>query len=84
MSMSRTGGLIRYVNELRVAEIRTVAAATRYLRDRLIPDDNASCAHAPADPTSAFVPFGPCSSWASGAPNNAMIPSPMTWFTVPS
>ena len=22
--------------------------------------------------------------WASGAPNSAMMPSPMTWFTVPS
>jgi hypothetical protein len=48
----------RLVNELRVAEIRTVAAANRYLRDRFIPDDNARFAHAPADPTSAFVPVG--------------------------
>ncbi len=24
------------------------------------------------------------SSWASGAPKSAMIPSPITWFTVPS
>jgi hypothetical protein len=24
------------------------------------------------------------SSWAMGAPNRAMMPSPMTWFTVPS
>ena len=24
------------------------------------------------------------SSWASGAPNSAMIPSPITWLTVPS
>src|SRR5262245_10869159 len=48
----------RLVNELRVAEIRTVAVANRYLRDRFIPDYNASFAHAPADPTSAFVPVG--------------------------
>jgi transposase len=49
----------RLVNELRVADIRTVAAANRYLRDRFIPDYNTSFAHAPADPTSAFVPVGP-------------------------
>src|SRR4030095_6144665 len=48
----------RLGNELRVADIRTVAAANRYLRDRFIPDYNASFAHAPADPTSAFVPVG--------------------------
>jgi len=48
----------RLVNELRVADIRTVAAANRYLRDRFIPEYNASFAHAPADPTSAFVPVG--------------------------
>ena len=49
----------RLVNELRVADICTVAAANRYLRDRFIPDYNASFAHAPADPTRAFVPVGP-------------------------
>jgi transposase len=49
----------RLVNELRVAEIRTVAAANRYLRERFIPDYNTTFAHAPADPTSAFVPVGP-------------------------
>src|SRR3989304_1537034 len=26
----------------------------------------------------------PWSSWASGAPKRAMMPSPITWFTVPS
>lgn len=41
-----------------MAEIRTVAVANRYLRERFIPDDNATFAHAPADPTSAFVPVG--------------------------
>ena len=48
----------RLVNELRVAGIRTVAEANRYLRERFIPDYNATFAHAPADPTSAFVPVG--------------------------
>ena len=48
----------RLVNELRVADIRTVAAANRYLRERFIPDYNATFGRAPADPTSAFVPVG--------------------------
>src|SRR4030095_7715486 len=48
----------RLVNELRVADIRTVAAANRYLRARLIPGYNPSFAHAPADPTTAFVLAG--------------------------
>ncbi|HKC98371.1 MAG TPA: ISNCY family transposase, partial [Methylomirabilota bacterium] len=49
----------RLVNELRVAEIRTVAAANQYLRERFIPDYNATFGRPPADPTSAFVPGGP-------------------------
>ena len=48
----------RLVNELRVAEIRTVAAANRYLRERFLPDYHATFAHPPADPASAFVPIG--------------------------
>jgi transposase len=48
----------RLVNELRVAGIRTRAAANRYLRARFIPDYNARFARAPADPSSAFVPVG--------------------------
>jgi transposase len=48
----------RVVNELRVAEIRTVAAANRYLRERFIPDYNATFTIPPADPASAFVPLG--------------------------
>jgi transposase len=48
----------RLVNELRVAEIRTVAAANHYLRERFLPDYNATFTHAPADPASAFVPIG--------------------------
>jgi transposase len=48
----------RLVNELRVAGIRTLAAANRYLRERFLPDYNARFGRAPADPSSAFVPVG--------------------------
>jgi len=48
----------RVVNELRVAEIRTVAAANQYLRERFIPDYNETFTVLPADPASAFVPLG--------------------------
>ena len=48
----------RLVNELRVAGIRTLGAANRYLQDRFLPDYNARFGRAPADPTSAFVPVG--------------------------
>ena len=49
----------RVVNELRVmGEIRTVAAANQYLRERFIPDYNATFTVPPADPASAFVPVG--------------------------
>jgi hypothetical protein len=48
----------RVVNELRVAEIRTVAAANRYLRERFLPDYHLTFTHPPADPASAFVPIG--------------------------
>ena len=48
----------RLVYELRVAGIRTPAAANRYLRERFIPDFNATFGRTPADPTSAFVPVG--------------------------
>lgn len=48
----------RLVNELRVAGIRTIAAANRYLRDQFVPDYNHTFGRAPADPTSAFVPVG--------------------------
>ena len=48
----------RLVNELRVADIRTVAAANRYLREGFIADYNATFGRVPADPTSAFVPLG--------------------------
>ena len=48
----------RLVNELRVAGIRTLAAANRYLRERFVPAFNAEFGRPPADPTSAFVPLG--------------------------
>jgi transposase len=48
----------RLVNELRVAGIRTLPAANRYLRERFIPDYNARFGRTPADPSSAFVPVG--------------------------
>jgi len=48
----------RLVNELRVARIRTLEAANRYLRQRFVPTLNATFGPAPADPTSAFVPLG--------------------------
>lgn len=56
----RTNGTLqgRLVNELRVAGIRTLAAANRYLRERFIPDYNAEFGRAPADPSSAFVAVG--------------------------
>jgi transposase len=49
----------RLVNELRVAGIRTLPAANRYLRDRFLPAFNAEFGRPSADPTAAFVPLGP-------------------------
>jgi transposase len=48
----------RLVNELRVAGIRTVAAANRYLAERFLPMFNTTFGRPPADATSAFVPLG--------------------------
>src|SRR5262249_52102979 len=48
----------RLVNELRVAGIRTAAAANRYLRDAFIPAFNADFGRPPADSASAFVALG--------------------------
>jgi len=48
----------RLVNELRVAGIRTLPAANRYLRDHFVPAFNAEFTRPPADPASAFVPLG--------------------------
>jgi transposase len=49
----------RLVNEFRVAGIRSVAAANRYLRDRYLPQHNATFRRPPFDPATAFVPIGP-------------------------
>jgi hypothetical protein len=49
----------RLVNELRHRGIRTLDAANVYLRDRFIPEYNATFTRPPADPASAFVPLGP-------------------------
>jgi hypothetical protein len=49
----------RLVNELRVAGIRAVDAANRYLRDRYIPQHNATFRRPPVDAANAFVPVGP-------------------------
>jgi hypothetical protein len=48
----------RLVNELRVAGVTTLEAANAYLRERFIPDYNATFTRSPADPSSAFVPLG--------------------------
>ncbi len=48
----------RLVNELRVARIRTVAAANRYLQTHFLPAYNATFGRAPADAEPAFVPVG--------------------------
>lgn len=48
----------RLVNELRVAGIRTIEAANVYVRDRYIPQHNATFRRAPTDAASAFVPLG--------------------------
>jgi Helix-turn-helix domain len=43
--------------ELRVAGIKTVAAANRFLKQRFVPDYNARFAVPAAEPGSAFVPY---------------------------
>lgn len=48
----------RLVNEFRVAGIRTVEAANRYLRDRYVPQHNAMFRRPSVDPATAFVPVG--------------------------
>lgn len=48
----------RLVNELRVAGIRTVDAANRYLRDVYVPQHNATFRREPRDAATAFVPVG--------------------------
>jgi hypothetical protein len=57
--MERVFGTLqnRLPQELRLAKIRTVAAANRYLKERFIPDYNARFAVPAAEPGSAFVPY---------------------------
>jgi hypothetical protein len=57
--MERVFGTLqkRLPQELRLARIKTVAAANRFLRDRFVPDYNARFAVAAAEPGTAFVPY---------------------------
>ena len=48
----------RLVNELRVAGIRSLAAANAYLAETFLPRHNATFTRVPRDPASAFVPAG--------------------------
>jgi hypothetical protein len=57
--MERAFGTLqkRLPQELRLARIKTVAAANRYIRERFVPDYNARFAVPAAEPGSAFVPY---------------------------
>jgi transposase len=57
--MERVFGTIqsRLPPELRLAEIATVEAANRYLKEAFVPDYNARFAVAPAEEGSAFIPY---------------------------
>ena len=57
--MERVFGTLqkRLPQELRLARIKTVAAANRYLRERFVPDHNARFAVPAAEPGSAFLPY---------------------------
>ena len=57
--MERVFGTLqkRLPQELRLARIKTVAAANRYLRERFVPDYNARFAVPAAEPGSAFVAY---------------------------
>jgi hypothetical protein len=57
--MERVFGTLqkRLPQELRLARIRTVAGANRYLKERFVPDYNARFAVPAAEPGSAFVPY---------------------------
>jgi hypothetical protein len=57
--MERVFGTLqkRLPQELRLARIKTVAAANRYLKERFIPDYNARFAVPAAEPGSAFIPY---------------------------
>jgi len=57
--MERVFGTLqkRLPQELRLARIKTVAAANRYLREYFVPDYNARFAVPAAEPGTAFVPY---------------------------
>jgi hypothetical protein len=57
--MERAFGTLqkRLPQELRLAGIKTVAAANRFLKERFVPDYNARFAVPAAEPGSAFVPY---------------------------
>jgi transposase len=57
--MERVFGTLqkRLPQELRLAKIKTIAAANRYLKDHFVPDYNARFAVPAAEPGSAFVPY---------------------------
>jgi transposase len=57
--MERVFGTLqnRLPQELRLARIRTIATANRYLRERFVPEYNARFAVPAAEPGSAFVPY---------------------------
>src|SRR5580704_17020896 len=57
--MERAFGTLqkRLPQELRVARIKTVAAANRFLKERFVPQYNARFAVPAAEPGSAFVPY---------------------------
>jgi Helix-turn-helix domain len=57
--MERVFGTLqkRLPQELRLARIKTVAGANRYLKEQFVPDYNARFAVPAAEPGSAFVPY---------------------------
>ena len=57
--MERVFGTLqkRLPQELRLARIKTVAGANRYLKERFVPDYSARFAVPAAEPSSAFVPY---------------------------
>jgi len=57
--MERVFGTLqkRLPQELRLARIKTVAGANRYLKERFVPDYNARFVVPAAEPGSAFVPY---------------------------
>ena len=57
--MERAFGTLqkRLPQELRLARIKTMAAANRYIKERFVPDYNARFAVVAAEPGTAFVPY---------------------------